>query len=168
MTGYRIATFMFVTSSLNGWRYALYAAALLNVKQHPSFTESSKTSIDACDNAEYGAITAHSAVRTAHIEDGMPSASPDNNLQLTRYRSMRSRIILSVTLLLCALIALSTWHAYHGYRAAILSAEQLTKSYARALKEHAERTLSESDQALHNFIHRLKDAGGLTRLSEGQ
>ena len=90
----------------------------------------------------------------------------NTHILLARYRSLRLRIIISVSLLLAALILLSVWHSYKGYRTAIKNAEQQSQSYARALKEHAERTLSESDQALHNFIIKLDDLGGLGSISK--
>ena len=87
---------------------------------------------------------------------------------LAHYRKLRSRILISVSVLLCALIALSAWNAMRGYRVAVSNAEQQSRSYARALKEHAERTLSESDQALHNLIHTIENGGSLSQLSAGQ
>jgi signal transduction histidine kinase/CheY-like chemotaxis protein len=83
-----------------------------------------------------------------------------NNLRLDRYRSLRRKIILSVSLFLLTLMTLSTWQSYRGYQVAITNAEQQSQSYAMALKEHAERTISEADQALHHLVHQIQDSGG--------
>lgn len=87
-----------------------------------------------------------------------------NNLMLDRYRSLRRKIILSVSLFLLTLITLSAWQSYRGYQVAITNAEQQSQSYAMALKEHAERTISEADQALHHLVHQIQDSGGLNAI----
>ena len=79
---------------------------------------------------------------------------------LAHYRRLRLRIILSVTFLLCALIGFSAWNAMQGYQVAIRNVEQQSRSYAQALKEHAERALSEADQVLLSAIHMLVHSGG--------
>ena len=91
--------------------------------------------------------------------------STDENLILGHYLALRRRIVFSVSLLLIVLIALSIWHGYTGYQVAIHNAEQQSQSYARALKEHAERAFSEADQVLLACIREIGDAGGVTSIN---
>jgi len=83
---------------------------------------------------------------------------------LAHYRRLRSRILLSISLLLCALVGLSVWNAVQGHRVAVSNVEQQSRSYARALKEHAERALSEADHILQSIIHRFEESGGYQSL----
>lgn len=83
------------------------------------------------------------------------------NAKISHYRRLRLKIIFSVSLLLVTLIVLSAWHSYKGYQIAIRNAEQQSQSYARALKEHAERALSEADQILQTVIQQTEAMGGL-------
>jgi hypothetical protein len=94
----------------------------------------------------------------------MSTDPPFDQQALAHYRRLRLRIILSVTLLLCALIGFSAWNAVQGYQVAVSNVEQQSRSYARALKEHAERALSEADHILQSIIHRFEETGGYQTL----
>ncbi len=96
------------------------------------------------------------------------SESENEMMVFEYYRTLRHRIISSVTLLLSALVAITIWHSYTGYNVAISNAEYQTKSYAHAFKEHAERTFSETDQALTNFVHQINQRGGIDRINYTQ
>ena len=94
------------------------------------------------------------------------AATPEQTPYITQhYRSLRSRIITSVLLFLIVLLIISGWHSYKGYQVAIKNAEQQSESYARALKEHAERTFSEADQAIENTIRQITTQGGIQTFS---
>ncbi len=96
------------------------------------------------------------------------SESENEMMVFEYYRTLRHRIITSVTLLLSALVAITVWHSYTGYNVAISNAEHQTRSYAHAFKEHAERTFSETDQALTNFVHQINQRGGINGISYTQ
>ncbi len=104
----------------------------------------------------------------------MDESSPDN-LILDHHIDLRSRIILAISILLLTLLLLSIWHAYTGFKVAVSNAEQLSQSYARSLKEHAERAFSEADQVLLACIREIEASGGvnsvdhhaLTRILKG-
>jgi signal transduction histidine kinase/ActR/RegA family two-component response regulator len=85
----------------------------------------------------------------------------DDNLILGHYLALRRRIIFSVSLLLIVLISLSIWHGYTGFQVAVRNAEQQSESYARALKEHAERAFSEADQILLACVREIDGLGGI-------
>lgn len=92
-----------------------------------------------------------------------------DTFQITpRYRSFLRKTVLAVTLLLAVLVSLSVWHAYTGYRVAIKNTEDLTRSYARAIKEHAERTFSEADQALQHAGQQIREHSGLQSITTSQ
>ncbi len=82
-----------------------------------------------------------------------------------RYRIFFRKAVFGVSVLLGILITLAIWHAYTGYHVAINTTEYLTQSYARAIKEHAERAFSEADQALQHTILLINSHGGITSLS---
>ncbi|MDK9717008.1 MAG: response regulator [Trichlorobacter sp.] len=93
------------------------------------------------------------------------TTTPEQDQQvLKHYSSLRFRIITSVLLLLTVLVLISSWHSYKGYQVAIKNAEQQSRSYALALKEHAERAFSEADQILQNAIKEITIAGGSEKL----
>ncbi len=84
------------------------------------------------------------------------SSEPENKqLLLAHYHSLRRRILFSVSLLLASLLILTIWNGYNGYLVAITNAEHQSQSYARALKEHAERAISEADHALQATVRHL-------------
>ena len=84
------------------------------------------------------------------------------------YRALRRRIVCSVSLLLLVLVSFSIWHSYKGYQTALTNAEQQSRSYAMALKEHAERTISEADQSILNTIRQINSRSSLTRFSQDE
>ncbi|MDD2500584.1 MAG: response regulator [Geobacter sp.] len=95
------------------------------------------------------------------------AATPEQTPYTTQhYRSLRSRIITSVLLFLIVLLIISGWHSYKGYQVAIKNTEQQSESYARALKEHAERTFSEADQSIEHTIHQITTQGGIQTFSQ--
>lgn len=77
-------------------------------------------------------------------------------------------IISSVTLLLLFLIAFSAWDSYTEQQAIIEAVELQSKSYARALKEHAERTLSEADLVLQTTTRQLEKPTKQQKLTRTQ
>ena len=91
----------------------------------------------------------------------MADPATTDNLILGHYLALRRRIISSVSLLLIVLISLSIWHGYTGFQVAVRNAEQQSASYARALKEHAERAFSEADQILQACIREIDGLGGI-------
>jgi len=80
------------------------------------------------------------------------------------YLRLRLKIISSVSMLLAILVTLSIWNGYNGYRVAIVNAEYQTQSYARALKEHAERAFSEAEHALHSTLRQINELGEIKQL----
>ncbi|WP_333798546.1 hybrid sensor histidine kinase/response regulator [Trichlorobacter lovleyi] len=95
----------------------------------------------------------------------MPDTHEYDRQALKYYCTLRCRIITSVLLLLSVLLIISSWYSYKGYQVAITNAEHQSQSYARALKEHAERAFSEADQSIHNTISQISGRGGLQSLS---
>ena len=77
-------------------------------------------------------------------------------------------IVSSVTLLILLLIAFSAWDSYTEQQTIIEAAELQSKSYARALKEHAERTLSEADLVLQTTARQLERLTKQQQLSRKQ
>ncbi len=90
----------------------------------------------------------------------MDDSSPDN-LALDHYIALRRKIVLAISILLTTLVFLSIWHAFTGFKVAINNTEQLSQSYARSLKEHAERAFSEADQVLLACIREIDVEGGV-------
>ena len=91
----------------------------------------------------------------------MADPATTDNLILGHYLALRRRIVFSVSLLLLVLVLLSVWHGYTGFKVAVRNAEQQSESYARALKEHAERAFSEADQILLACIREINGLGGI-------
>ncbi len=96
----------------------------------------------------------------------MPFEAENEHIIPDHYRNLRGSIICIVSMLLMLLIGISIWHGYAGYCEAIQNAENQSKSYALALKEHAERTFSETEQALSNFIQQVNMNGGIQNAPE--
>lgn len=86
----------------------------------------------------------------------------------SNYRHLRLIIISSVLALLVTLIVFSVWDCYRDYQNVIKSIELETKSYARALKEHAERAFSEIDLVLQTTIQQINEEGGLNRFNKNK
>ncbi len=75
----------------------------------------------------------------------------------------KSRIRLAVALLMAAVIAISTWHALSERHDIIATAERQSAGYARALAEHSESALAESDRILQDVLHDLRLKGGVAQ-----
>lgn len=90
------------------------------------------------------------------------SQSIDNTPILSKpfYRLRRILIVMIASLLLIV-VALKGWDSYNDYQKAIKSAENQSKSYARALKEHAERVFSEAEHTLLYTAMKITDSGGV-------
>ena len=71
---------------------------------------------------------------------------------------------LSISLLL--IIAYTVWEIFDDRKTIVSAAEIQTQGYARALKEHAERTFSEVDLVLQSSIRQLEAAGPREREDE--
>lgn len=82
------------------------------------------------------------------------------------YHHLRRIIVSSVVLLLSLLIIFFALGCYKDYQEIITHTEAQTKSYARALKEHAERTFSETDLVIHTTIQQIESQGGLKRFHQ--
>ena len=81
------------------------------------------------------------------------------------YRIFKRMIVVTVSTLLLLIIGFSTWKATAEYRLTVLAAEHLSRGYARALKEHVERTFSEADGVMLYVIDHLWVRGDINRVS---
>jgi len=79
--------------------------------------------------------------------------------RISNYLRLRLVICSSVVLILIVLIAYTVWDSYQERQLIITSVEAQSQSYARALKEHAERTFSEIDLVLKNTVEELEKTG---------
>jgi signal transduction histidine kinase len=82
------------------------------------------------------------------------------------YHRLRLVIVGSVFLLLVSLIVFSVWDGFEDYQEIIKNVEGQSKSYARALKEHAERTFSEVDLVIQTAVQQIETRGGLNKLHQ--
>ncbi|MBV5338998.1 MAG: hypothetical protein J0665_05480 [Deltaproteobacteria bacterium] len=86
----------------------------------------------------------------------------DSTTMLSKsFYRLRRILIVMTALLLLIMVVLKVRDSYSDYQKAIKAAENQSKSYARALKEHAERVLSEADQVLRNTVVKITDSGGV-------
>ncbi|MBL0224448.1 MAG: PAS domain-containing protein [Geobacteraceae bacterium] len=85
------------------------------------------------------------------------------NPPMPDYRTFKRVIVGAVMAMILLIIGFSTWKSVGEYRLTIRAAEQKSRGYARALKEHAERTFSEADNVLLDTIDHIKDHGGIDR-----
>ncbi|MDD2272879.1 MAG: response regulator [Desulfuromonadaceae bacterium] len=93
------------------------------------------------------------------------SRPTDSRTMLSKpFYRLRRILIVMTALLLLILVSLKGWDSYNDYCKAITVAENQSKSYARALKEHAERVFSEADHALSNTAMEITDSGGIGSL----
>ncbi len=81
------------------------------------------------------------------------------------YEQLRLFLIATVIFLLTCVISYTVWDIYREYQNTIRSVEAQSQSYAQALKEHAERTLSELDFILQSIADQTAQSGQLSRLS---
>ncbi|MBV5350398.1 hypothetical protein JZU71_04520, partial [bacterium] len=97
---------------------------------------------------------------TAEQEHPSPPAAPNN------FRRLRLIIVCSIFLLLASLTVFSIWDGFEDYQTVIKNVEGQSKSYARALKEHAERTFSEVDLVIQTTVQQIEAEGGLDKLHQ--
>lgn len=90
---------------------------------------------------------------------------PGKNDYLPDYRLVKRLVILAVTTLILSSVAFSVWRSVAEYRLTIRGAELQTRGYARALKEHADRTFNEADAILLNVVEHIQEHGGIDRQS---
>lgn len=82
----------------------------------------------------------------------------------TNYRAIRRSIIAAVVLLILCVVSFSVWKAVKEYRLTLRSAELQSRGYARALKEHADRSFSEVDNLLLGLRYFIKENGGVDKI----
>lgn len=82
--------------------------------------------------------------------------SDNTKPKLSNYRYFKRVIIITVALVILFMLSLFAWKAYSEYNLTIQGAEAKGKAYARALKEHAERALGETDNLLLNLIEQSR------------
>ena len=81
------------------------------------------------------------------------------NPSLPNYRAFKRAILVTVIVLILSIICFSAWQAHDEYTLTIHSAELQSRSYARALREHAERAFGEVDGLLLDTIHHIQTHG---------
>lgn len=79
---------------------------------------------------------------------------------------LKQRIRLAVAVLLLSVMALSIWKGVTEYRQIIADAERTTAGFAKALSEHAESALAESDRVLKDIIHDISRRGPVGSIGE--
>lgn len=84
------------------------------------------------------------------------------------YKSFQRFIVVTVVALIVGLCGFSAWKSRSEYRLTIVAAEQQSRGYTRALREHAERAFSEADTALLDVLEHLRENGGLSDSSKEQ
>ena len=84
---------------------------------------------------------------------------------IPKYKAFKRVTVSTVVTLVLLLIGFSAWKSAVEYRLTIRGAELQSRGYARALKEHAERTFSEADTILLDTIDHLKGHGDTGRES---
>ena len=89
----------------------------------------------------------------------------NSNILSREFNRLRSILIITIAVLLIFVISLSIWDCYNNFQRVIETTEIQSKSYARALKEHAERVFSEADKALQNTIIKINASGGIDKYS---
>lgn len=85
------------------------------------------------------------------------------NAIIPDYNTFRYFIITTVVALILLLIGFSVWNSVTEYRLTVHASEQKTRGYARALREHAERALSEADNILLDIIDQTRVHGGIDK-----
>lgn len=68
------------------------------------------------------------------------------------FATFRRSILFILTILILFIVVFSIWKSVVEYRLVVQAAEQKSRGYSRALKEHAERAFGEADNALRNAI----------------
>ena len=85
------------------------------------------------------------------------------NGAIPNYNAFKRSVVITVVALILLLLGFSSWKSASEYRLTVGSAEQQTRGYARALREHAERAISEADSLLLDTIDELKSRGTIGR-----
>ncbi|OGU07229.1 MAG: hypothetical protein A2X82_03210 [Geobacteraceae bacterium GWC2_55_20] len=83
---------------------------------------------------------------------------------LTNYRAFKRAIVASVAVLIIFIVGFSVWKSVVEYRLTIRAAELQSRGYARALKEHADRSFSEADNILLDTIDHIRSRGGIEKM----
>lgn len=81
------------------------------------------------------------------------------------FRRLRRAVLWAVGTMIVLIGGFTVWMAVHEYRLSLHSADLQTRGYVSALKEHAERTLSETDAALRYLIEKLPPPQQLSQVS---
>lgn len=81
------------------------------------------------------------------------------------FRRLRRAVLLAVVVIIVLICGLTAWTSVHEYRFSLYSADMQTRGYVSALKEHAERTFSETDAALRYLIEKLPPPQQLAQVS---
>ncbi|MDD2899904.1 MAG: ATP-binding protein [Desulfuromonadaceae bacterium] len=89
----------------------------------------------------------------------------DQDTTTPDYKHFQRFSSITVVSLILLLIGFSVWKSVAEYRLTIRAAEQQTSGYAKALKEHAERAFSETDNVLQDVIEKVHGHGGIERES---
>lgn len=84
---------------------------------------------------------------------------------MPNYSAFKRFIVITVVALILLLIGFSIWKSIVEYRLTISAAEKQSRGYAKALKEHAERALSEADTVLLDTIDHIKGYDSIERES---
>ena len=92
---------------------------------------------------------------------------PPLEATLRSYPHTRLALVISTVLLLGCLIAFVIWDITNDYRIAVKNVEKQTSSYAKAIKEHAERTLAELNRVLDTAVPQL-EAVSLNQASQAE
>ncbi len=85
------------------------------------------------------------------------------SIEMPNYSAFKRTIRIVIAVLILMTIGFSVWKSISEYRLTVRAADVQTQGYARALKEHAERTFSEADTILLDTIDHIKDHGGINR-----
>lgn len=84
---------------------------------------------------------------------------------LTNYRAFKRAIVASVAVLIIFIVGFSVWKSVVEYRLTIRAAELQSRGYARALKEHADRSFSEADKILLDSLDHVRTHGDINKES---
>ena len=87
----------------------------------------------------------------------------EQNISVPDYRTFKHAIVAAVSILILFIIGFSVWKAVVEYRLTIRAAELQSRGYARALKEHADRSFSEADGILLDTLDNIKGYGGIDK-----
>lgn len=89
------------------------------------------------------------------------------DVSILDYIAFKRSIIFTVVFLILLLLGFSAWKSSTEYRLTVKAAEQQSQGYARALREHAERAISEADTLLLDTIDEINAHGAFDR-TDGQ